>query len=145
VNRVFIDTDVILDVLLAREPYKNAAIEIFKNIELKHIEAFTSPLVIANIAYILKKAASKKISLENVRRLHQLLKMTILDQKIMDNAIHNERIKDFEDLIQFYSAMDMGIDFLITRNVSDYPKTKKIRVISPEDYINLKEMKRSVE
>ena len=136
-NKIFIDTDVILDVLLSREPYQKAATFIFQQIELKNVLAYTSPIVMANIHYIISKATSHTVSLEKIKKLHQLLHISTIDQEIMDLVVSDEKIKDYEDLIQYYSAIRAGTTFLITRNISDYPKTKKIKIIDSESFSNL--------
>ena len=112
--KIFIDTDVILDVLLKREPYHLSATYILRQIELNKIKAYTSPLVLANLHYILSKATTQKTSLEKIKQLHQMLKITKIDQETIDNVLFVNKIKDLEDSIQYYSAIDRKIDFLIT-------------------------------
>ncbi len=69
-----------------------------------------------------------------------MLKITKIDQKIIDKVSCANKIKDFEDLIQYYSAIDRKIDFLITRNISDYPTQKNIKIISPDEFMKVLEI-----
>ncbi len=61
--KVFVDTDVILDLLMEREPFQKAAVELFRQIELKNIKGYTSPLIIANLHYLLSKIYNKSASI----------------------------------------------------------------------------------
>lgn len=144
-HKIFIDTDVILDVLLKREPYHLSAAYIFRKIELNKIKAYTSPLVLANLHYILSKATTQKTSLEKIKQLHQMLKITKIDQEIIDNVLFVNKIKDLEDLIQYYSAIDRKIDFLITRNIFDYPTPKNIKIIRPDEFMKILEIQEKEE
>lgn len=134
------DTDVILDVLLDREKFVEDARKILQKIELKEVEGFTSPVVLANLYYISSSLKNKKTALSYTRKIHKLLKMTRIDQDVVNNSLEAEKIKDFEDNLQLYSAIGMGLDFLITRNVKDYLKTDLIRILTPKEMVELLEM-----
>ena len=136
-NKIFIDSDVIFDLLLNREPFVNNAKIIFRKIELKEIQGFTSPLVLANLHYILTKLLNKRKSLDLLQRIIQIISITNIDSEIVHLAFNTHNIKDLEDLIQYYSLMNAEIHIIITRNIKDYPRTKEIRILEPGEYINL--------
>ena len=136
--KVFLDTDVILDLLLKRKPFHYSAYKIFTSIENRRITGYTSPLVIAKLHYILTKLLKKEKSIEIIKDLLQILKLTTIDEEIILKIFLHKKIKDFEDLIQYYSAKEFFIEYLITRNIKDYPEsTNDIKIISSEKFVSL--------
>lgn len=130
---VFLDSDIILDVLAKREPYyTNSALILNLAIE-KKINAFTSPLVFANIHYILNKLNSKTSSLESLKSLRRFIKICPINEKNIDLALNSE-FKDFEDAIQNFSAFDKKINFIVTRNKSDY-KFSNLTILNPAEFL----------
>lgn len=135
-QKVFIDTDVILDLLDKREPfYKEAAI-IFSLIEENNIKGYTSPIVFANIHYILSKKLSKNMALKNLLKLRNLINIAPINEKIIDQSL-NSNFKDYEDSIQYYTAIAADISILITRNVKDY-KNAGITICDPQQYLKMR-------
>jgi predicted nucleic acid-binding protein len=139
-NKIFLDTDVILDLLLEREPFNKNAKAIFKKIESGTLLAYTSPVILANIYYISSNIKNKKIAMQNIRKICNLLKITPVGQKTTDAVLGNNTITDFEDLLQFYSATEIGCEFLITRNKKDFPKNAKVKIIGPDEFLELLKM-----
>jgi len=134
-NKVFIDADIILDLLLDREPYSLSSSKLFTAIEEREVIAFTTPVILANIYYISAKMINRKSALEYVRKLLTLLKVTAVDEKIMLLAANSD-FKDFEDSIQYYAAKNEAVDFLITRNKMDY-KIADLTVCTPDEYLSV--------
>jgi len=134
-NKLFIDADVILDLLLDRQPFSSSSLKLFTLIEEKEVTAYTSPVVLANIYYISAKLVDKKSALQHIRKLLALLRITAIDEKIMLLSA-NSAFKDFEDAIQYFSAKNEAIDFLITRNKLDY-KVADINVCTPDEYLTV--------
>ncbi len=139
-HKIFVDTDVILDLLMEREPFQKAAVRIFKQIELKKIEGYTSPLVIANLHYLLSKIYDKKKSIELLSELLKIITITKIDAETIKKVFKEKRVKDLEDLIQYYSAIEKNIDFIVTRNVKDFPKTDDIIIINPDELVKIIEI-----
>jgi predicted nucleic acid-binding protein len=138
--KVFLDTDVILDLLFERDPFNKNANTIFKDIENGSFTGYTSPVILANIYYISSNIKNKKTALKNIRKICSLLKLSSVDQKITDNVLANNEIKDFEDYLQLYSAIEIGTDFLITRNKKDFPKNDLIKIIGSDEFVELMEI-----
>ncbi len=132
-QKLFIDTDIILDILAKREPFYNPAAQLFALIDEKKIDAFTTPVVFSNLFYILSKLKSRNFAHSSLRKLRLLLTIIQVDEKVIDLALNSE-FKDFEDAIQFYAAKFHNLDFIITRNVKDFV-SKEIVVLTAEDYI----------
>jgi len=134
-NKVFIDADIILDLLLDREPYSRSSSKLFTAIEEREVIAFTTPVILANIYYISAKMVNRKSALEYIRKLLTLLKVTAVDEKTMLLAA-NADFKDFEDSIQYYAAKNDAVDYLITRNKIDY-KITDLTVCTPDEYLSV--------
>ena len=135
--KVFVDTDVILDLLMEREPFQKAAVELFRQIELKNIKGYTSPLIIANLHYLLSKIFNKKKSIELLTELLKIIVITKIDGETIKQVFEEKKIKDLEDLIQYYSALERDIDFIVTRNIKDFPKTDEIIIIKPDELVKI--------
>jgi len=134
-HRVFIDSDIILDVLAQRDKFYKPAAKLFTLIDKGDVFGFTSPTVFANIHYILSKLTSKKYALQGLRKLKSLISILPTDEKIIDLALDSSFI-DFEDAIQYYTAKSHEINFIITRNKKHYKKSK-ISVCTAEEYLNI--------
>lgn len=132
-HKIFVDGDVILDLLLKREKFYKKAVRLFTLIEKGKIAGYTSPLVIANIYYIITRLENKISAFEKTKLLRTLLGVLELNEKIIDMAIAKP-YSDFEDSIQYHCSLYHGINTIITRNVKDYPE-KEINILEPADYI----------
>ncbi len=135
--KVFVDTDVILDLLMEREPFQKAAVGLFRQIELKNIKGYTSPLIIANLHYLLSKIYNKKKSIELLTEFLKITVITKIDGETIKLVFEEKKIKDLEDLIQYYSALERDIDFIVTRNIKDFPKTDEIIIIKPDELVKI--------
>ncbi|MCI5145875.1 MAG: PIN domain-containing protein [Candidatus Electrothrix sp. AR3] len=132
-EKIFLDTDVILDLLTERELHFKAAVELFLHIQDKTIRAYTSPVIIANIFYILNRHLGRKEAIQSLIKLKSLVKVLNCGDRVIELALSSD-FKDFEDSIQYYTALENNIDILITQNVKDY-KTANITVSTPLEYI----------
>ena len=113
-RRVFVDTDVILDLLLAREPFFPAAADLFLLIQEGRIEGFTSPVVFANLFYILRQGMPAPEAVTTLRKLRLLLGVLSVDEKTIDRGLSSS-FADFEDAIQYYTAVAHHLDAVVTR------------------------------
>ena len=131
--KIFIDTDIILDLLAEREPNYVYATRLFTLIDQQKITGFTSPLVFANLHYLLKKLSSNTAALKNLRKLKTLLNILPMDERVIEQALNSE-FNDFEDAIQYFTAVNNGITFIITRNKADYKKSK-ITIATADEFL----------
>lgn len=138
--KVFVDTDIILDLLVKREPHFIHAAKLFTLIDRNKIKAFSSSLVFANLHYLLKKETSNNIALNNLRKLKTILDILPVNGRVIDQSLNSE-FKDFEDAIQYFTAVNNGIDIIITRNIVDYKKSK-ISVATAQDFLKTWQAKR---
>jgi len=135
-QKIFIDTDIILDLMAKRQPFYENAAAIFSLIEQGKIKGFTSSLVIANLYYILSRQLSKKFTTSYLKQLRILIDIVPVNGKIIDLSLESN-FSDFEDAIQYNAAVSAGISTLITRNVKDY-KNPAITVCSPENFLRMR-------
>ena len=137
-DSVFLDTDVILDLYIKREPHHAIALRLFSHIKKAKVQSFTSSVVIANVFYILSKTEGDQFAIGKLRRLRKLLSIAPLNQAMIDLALANPH-RDFEDSIQYHCAIANGIHILITRNAKDYPKDQ-IKITDPVQYLGAAHM-----
>ncbi len=139
-DRLFIDSDIILDVALSRDPHYMSSSFILSLIELKKIDGFTSAIVISNFYYILRKLESHKTAVDFITKLRLIVRVLPVTDETIRLALES-KFKDFEDALQYYTALLNNIDYLITRNVRDYSRSE-IKVHTPDEYIKLKNIKK---
>lgn len=132
-NRAFVDTDVILDLLTQRTPHFHFAALLFTFAEMNKIVLYTSPSVFINTFYILRKHLGITVAKKALMRLRLLIHVIDADEKIIDLACLSD-FSDLEDAVQYYTARLHRIGTLITRNIKDY-KVKDIIIQSPEAYL----------
>ena len=133
-DRVLIDSDVILDSLFDRRPFSEYSTIILSMCETGKITGFLTPLIYSNVYYLLRQTAKHEKVIEKLKQLLQITEVLQMDRKVIENAL-NSGFKDFEDSLQNYSAVNNGnIDLIITRNLKDY-KNSELGVFTPETYI----------
>jgi predicted nucleic acid-binding protein len=135
-KKVFIDTDIILDLLCKREPFYDAAAEVFTLGDMEKIELVTTSLVFANVFYILRKLLGIEKAKELLRKLRIMISVVPVEEKTVDLAL-NSKFSDFEDGLQYYTARENKIGIILTRNVKDY-KEKDVLVQTPQEYLKSK-------
>jgi len=135
IRRLFIDTDIVLDVALAREPFVSASSMILAMAENNLVTGTMSSNAIANVYYVLRKAGGDaKARVFIGKLLHYLTVITIDHQNVLDALISD--FSDFEDALQNCSAVENQCDYIITRNTNDYKKSA-LRVATPEEFLQL--------
>lgn len=135
-RKILIDSDVILDLFVAREPHHTVALHFFSLIDRERdtIGAAASPVAIANVAYLLTKLKDQAYAVGRLRELRTMIAVSPITQAVVDRALARPH-RDFEDALQRACALDNGIDILVTRNVRHYPKTGAVEILSPADFL----------
>jgi predicted nucleic acid-binding protein len=132
-SKIFIDTDVILDFMMAREPFALDAARIFSLSEKKEISICTTGLVFSNTYYILRKLGTHKKVIEKLSQLARLIDIIGLPKAAVVQALGSE-FSDFEDALQHYAALAGDVKIIITRNTKDF-KHSQLAVLSPDQYL----------
>ena len=133
-DKLFIDSDVVIDFLTDREPFANPSSEIFELNERGRLKLHLSATSINNIYYITRKYIGHKETLKVIEDLTETTEIVVTTKKEIIQALKNN-FKDFEDSIQYSTALRIkGLEAIITRNVKDY-KNSEIAVFTPENYL----------
>ena len=132
--RVFVDTNIIIDLLAKRQPFYVESQKIFSLSDTKQIELFISSLSLVNTHYILNDVMKIKDARLILGKFKVLVESNALSDKIIELALNDKKFKDFEDGIQYYSALESQCQLILTRNLKNF-KNSKIPVLSPKEYI----------
>lgn len=133
-KNILIDTDVILDFFLDREPFSENAAKILSLCEKKKITGFVTPVIVSNVYYLLSQKGKQEKVIEKLKILFSLLEILIIDKNSIMVALNSD-FKDFEDALQNYAAVLNGeIDIIVTRNTKDYKKSE-LGIMNPEDFL----------
>lgn len=130
-KKIFIDTNVLLDVFLNREAFVDASASVFADCESGKVKGVVSAISLNNLHYILSRHIGKDKALEAVRIVLNVFSVVPVDEKILRLAADLAH-KDFEDTIQLYSALQIKADCIITRDASHFPKNE-LPILSPSD------------
>lgn len=138
-DKVLIDTDVLLDFFFDRKPFEKYATEVLSLCEEKKLQGYTTPVIISNVYYLLRKTAKHDIIVEKLKQLIFIIDIIKIDKEVVLNALNSE-FKDFEDGLQNFSAIEYGdIEIILTRNIKDFKKSE-LAVLTPELYLKGKEI-----
>ncbi len=132
--RLLIDTNVIIDLLSKRQKFYEDAANLFSLADKKELKLTISSLTFANTNYILTKLKSVKEAKEILRKFKVLVEILSLDDKITELALSDDDFPDFEDGLQYYSAIENEIDIIITRNKKDF-KNSKIPILTTKEFL----------
>lgn len=133
-QKVLIDTDVILDFFFDRKPFSDNAAQILSLCESNEITGFITSVIISNVYYLLRQTATHEKVIEKLLQLTSITEVLTTDKTIILKAL-NSSFKDFEDALQNFSAEISGeIDLIITRNIKDF-KNSSLGVFTPENYL----------
>jgi predicted nucleic acid-binding protein len=133
-KKLFLDTNIIIDLLSERQPFYNEAAMIFSLADKKEIELSVSALSFATTNYILLQSKKPDDAKQILRKLKLIVKVLCLDDKIVELALNDSNFKDFEDGLQYYTALENGLDALITRNLKDFKKAS-MPVMTADQYL----------
>lgn len=132
-ERLLVDTNIVIDLLSKREDFFQEAQELFTLADNNLVELYVSALTFANTHYLLSKHHKLDEARKILTKLKVLVKVAQLDDKIIELALVSD-FKDFEDAIQYHTALENGIDIIITRNKKDF-KNSKLPVMTAKEYL----------
>ena len=133
-KRVFLDTNIVLDYILLREPWYSAAQPLWDAIGAEDITAFISAITPMNISYIARKVQNASTITMMLRDLYDVLEIIPLDESVLRNGLSSP-LSDYEDAVNEVSALAAGADVIITRDLSDFQKAR-LPVLQPPDFVN---------
>ncbi|MCC6181322.1 MAG: PIN domain-containing protein [Bacteroidia bacterium] len=133
-KKVFVDTNILVDLIADRRPFSKFAIQIFSKAEERKIKLYTSSHSIATTHYLLKKYIDEKELRDVLHNILDYLNIVAIDQDVIKKGLRSKH-KDFEDAIQIISAYSIEkLDCIVTRNIKDF-KGSEIPVLTPDELV----------
>jgi predicted nucleic acid-binding protein len=131
--RVIVDTNVVLDVLLERKPFVNAAVEVFCLVEESRIEAFLCATTITTLDYLLNQSLPTSKARNALRKLISLFEIATVNRPVIERAL-DSKISDFEDAVLDEAGKMAGVDSIVTRNTKDFAGSA-LKVFDPHEFL----------
>jgi predicted nucleic acid-binding protein len=135
-HRLFLDTNIVLDLLSEREPFYEASVMLVSLADMKEVQIAVSALSFATVNYVLSKQIGVEASKDILRKFKILCQVMPIDETIIDKALNSD-FKDFEDAIQYFSALDFKAHYIISRNAKDF-KTASLPILSASEYLRIR-------
>lgn len=132
--KVLIDTNVVLDVILEREPFVESAIALFALIEAGKLQGYITATTITNIFYIVRKLRGRETALQAISRLIKGLNLCTVNLQVIQQAV-SINLQDFEDGVQVACAISENLDAIVTRDQNDF-QIVNFPVLSTTDLLN---------
>lgn len=132
-KKVFVDTNVLLDILLERTPWANDAAVLFSMADRKEIELLCCSLSFSTAIYLMQRFKyTRKEIVSKLSIIKSICTVTTVNEAVIDRMLQSD-FNDLEDAIQYYSALAFGAEVIVTRNIKDFTASK-IPVVSPHDF-----------
>ena len=133
--KVFIDTNIMVDVLLGRKEFLLQSSNIFQLADNEDVELYATALTFVNALYVSRKVLGKETALKKLKAFHDILKTAPMgDYELSKALLMND--KDMEDNLQYRSAVSAGCEVIVTRNVKDFPADGEVRAMLPGDFLD---------
>lgn len=138
--KVFLDTNVVIDLLGKRDPFFTAAAEIATLAVEKRLEIVVSSISFVTVFYVLRKVFSEETVYAKLQKMVAICSISPVDNSTVLMSL-NAGMKDFEDAVQYHSAITSGAEIIVTRNAKDF-KNVALPILTPDEfmsnYLNLK-------
>lgn len=132
-EKVFVDTDIVLDLLSNREPFYTPSAHLFSEADKGKTKIYVSSLSFSNLNYILSRQYSADQARKKLLKFKTLVNVLAVTDKVVELALSSD-FKDFEDGLQYFTAIENNLKTLLTRNLKDY-KTAEITVMTAEQFL----------
>ncbi len=132
-EKLFLDTNVVIDLLGEREPFYESAAKIATLADKGKVQIYISALTYSTAYYLLARFEDKEIVKEKIRKFKVIVETSDLTDRIIDKGLAS-KFTDFEDSLQYYCAIKMDCNIIITRNGKDF-KESDISVLTPDEYL----------
>ncbi|WP_309608022.1 PIN domain-containing protein [Flavobacterium sp.] len=131
--KLFLDANVVLDLILIRQPFYDDIAKIITFVESKNYKLCVSSVTFVNVNYIACKFTDKNSVIEILKRLRIIFDVLSVSETEIDKALHS-KFNDFEDAVQHYSAVKYKCNYIITRDLKDF-KNSEIPIMSPKEFL----------
>lgn len=133
--KILFDTNVILDMMLLREPFYQLSSFLLAEAEKKAIEGFICSTTVTTIYYLVSKVKGSRQARRQIENLFHIFQIAQVDQAVLEKALHS-RIKDYEDAVIHEAALQHGVEGIVTRDPKDF-RYAKILVYDPEELLKI--------
>lgn len=131
-TRLFLDTNIVVDMLEGREPFCHDAVRLFTMAYNKQVQLIVSPMTYSTASFLLRRHGPEGVR-NLLSNLRQLSRIAAANERTVDDSLASQ-FKDFEDAMQYYTALKAKVDVIITRNGKDF-STSKLPVMTAAEYI----------
>jgi predicted nucleic acid-binding protein len=131
---VFVDTNVLLDVLARREPFYGDAAQVWTLAEEGRIGGFVSPVSLTNVFYIVRRLHDVRAARRALVLLRDTFKVAVCDEQLVDQAL-DSGIADFEDAVQYFGAVRVKADCIVSRDPRGFPRADP-PVLTPREFLS---------
>ena len=136
-KNLFLDTNVLIDFLADRKPFSTHAAKLFSLAEEGKARLYISAVSYNNIYYIIRQSLNHNETLKLLSQLSEMVDIADVTATIVRRALKTSYFNDFEDAIQYHSALSIaGINCIVTRNIKDYKKSTVV-VLTPVEAVSL--------
>ncbi len=130
---LFLDTNVLIDLIDKREPFYNDIAIIASLAENKKFKLAASSLSFVNTLYVISRNIEEKLVLEALKKFRIICDVSTIDEIVIDKSLISN-FNDFEDAVQYFSALHHKSDIILTRNKKDF-KSSEIPVMTPTEFL----------
>lgn len=131
--RVLLDTNVVLDVLLARRPFVVASAEVFGLVEHSRIEGLLCATTVTTIDYLLTQAMPRPTARQALQKILALFEIAPVNRAVLEEAIRS-KVTDFEDAVLDQAGRLAGAEVIVTRNLSDF-RLASLKAVGPDELL----------
>ena len=132
-TRIFLDTNVMMDLLSARVPFYNSIAKITSLADKGEIKMIVSALSYTTVNYLLSKIDNVDTTRDKLRKFKIVSEVAVLDEEIIEKGL-NSNFSDFEDAVQYFSALKANCKIIVTRNTKDF-KESRLPIMTPEEFL----------
>lgn len=130
---IFVDTNVVIDLLEKREPFYKDAVRLFTLAYKRKLKVYVSGCTFTTASYLLRKHSPEEMK-TLLKNLRQIANVSPIDEVIIDNALISD-FNDYEDTVQHYSAVSVAAEAIVTRNEKDFIDSSQLPVMSPQAFL----------
>ncbi|OEU59048.1 MAG: twitching motility protein PilT [Desulfobulbaceae bacterium S3730MH12] len=133
--KILFDTNIILDVLLDRKPFSENGAYLLSKVERSEINGLVCATTVTTIHYLLSKYLTRKEAITSIKSIMALFEVASVNRLVIENALES-KFSDFEDSVLHESARHAGAEYIVTRNIKDFTKSK-IPAYTPTEFLSM--------
>lgn len=131
--KILLDTNIILDIALERQPYFDKSEQVLSLVEQQHLLGYVSASTFSDLYYIIRKSKGREAALDFLRRIATVCQIAVVNQAAISMALA-ANFRDFEDAIQYSTAVINQLDAIVTRNTQDFTNVT-LPILTPTQLI----------